>query len=186
MIDWNVVATIASPIIALFVGVWINRRFESRPVLISYFGHVSGIRFAPTGGQPTVINTHSVVLRNAGRLPATNVRLRHRHFPAFDIWPQVAHRVEELPNGAKEIVIPSLVPGEQVTISYLYFPPWTVDQINDGVKCDQGFAQQIPVLLQRQYPRWLNRAAIVVLFIGLVTTLYLLIKCIGWLIRTYT
>jgi hypothetical protein len=36
-IDWNVLATITSPVIALFAGVWINRRFESRPVLISYF-----------------------------------------------------------------------------------------------------------------------------------------------------
>ena len=40
-IDWRAVATIAAPIIALFLGVWVNRRFESRSVLISYFGHVA-------------------------------------------------------------------------------------------------------------------------------------------------
>ncbi len=41
IIDWQLVATLAAPIIALFAGGWINRWFESRPVLISYFGHVS-------------------------------------------------------------------------------------------------------------------------------------------------
>lgn len=49
-IDWNVVATIASPVIALFAGVWVNRRFENRPVLISYFSHGSSFRFTPPPG----------------------------------------------------------------------------------------------------------------------------------------
>ena len=50
-IDWIVVATIAAPIVALFVEVWVNRRFESCPTLISYFGHVSAFHFTPPGGQ---------------------------------------------------------------------------------------------------------------------------------------
>ena len=44
VINWSAVATIAAPIIALFAGVWINRRFESRAVLVSYFGHVAVFR----------------------------------------------------------------------------------------------------------------------------------------------
>lgn len=185
-IDWVVVATIGAPIITLFVGVWVNRRFENRPVLISYFGHVSSFRHTPPEGQPMVVHTHSVVLRNAGCVSATNVRLRHIVLPSFDIWPQLAQRIEELPCGAREIVIPTLVPGEQITISYLYFPPLTVQQINDGIRCDQGFAQAIPVFLQRQYPRWFNRTVVFFFFVGLVAAAYLAYQTAHWIVRTYT
>ena len=172
-IDWNVVATIASPVIALFVGVWVNRRFESRPMLISYFSHVSAFRYTPPGGQPLQVNTHSLVLRNAGRQSATNIRLHHIMIPEFNIWPTVVHNIETLPDGSKDIVIPTLVPGEEITVSYLYFPPVIVGQINAGIKCDQGFSNQITVLLQRQYPRWFNRTVITLFLVGVVTVCYL-------------
>lgn len=173
-IDWNVVATIAAPVIALFVGIWVNRRFESRPVLISYFSHVSVFRYTPSGGQPLQVNTHSVVLRNTGRQSATNVRLHHVNLPEFNIWPTVVHNIETLPDGSQDIVIPTLVPGEEITISYLYFPPVVVGQVNAGIKCDQGFANQITVLLQRQFPRWFNRTVITLVLVGLVTICYLI------------
>jgi hypothetical protein len=172
-IDWNAVATIAAPIITLFLGVWVNRRFESRPVLISYFSHVSAFQHTPPGGQLIHVNTHSVVLRNTGRQSATNIRLHHTVLPDFNIWPSVVHRVELLPDGTKDIVIPTLIPGEQITISYLYFAPLTVGQVNAGIKCDQGFANAIPVLLQRQFPRWFNFIASVLMIAGLVAILYL-------------
>ncbi|MGH8245064.1 MAG: hypothetical protein ACREUU_01380 [Gammaproteobacteria bacterium] len=99
-IDWVAVATIAAPIIALFVGVWVNRRFENRSVLISYYGHVAAFLHHPAAGQPINVHTHSVVLRNAGRRSATNVRLHHAVLPDFNIWPQLQHNVETLPDGS--------------------------------------------------------------------------------------
>lgn len=171
-IDWNVVATITAPLLALFVGVWVNRRFESRPTLISYFSHVSSFLFSRPDQPKIPINTHSVVLRNAGRQTATGVRVHHSTLPDFNIWPSLLHCVDTLPDGTKDIVIPKLIPGEQITISYFYFHPLTFNQINDGIKCDQGFAQQIPVLLQRQYPRWLMIVRGGILLIGLVAITY--------------
>jgi hypothetical protein len=182
-IDWNAVATIAAPIITLFLGVWVNRRFENRPVLISYFSHVSAFQHTPPGGQLIHVNTHSVVLRNAGRQSAINVRLHHIVLPDFNIWPAVVHHVDTLPNGARDIVIPTLVPGEQITVSYLYFPPVTVGQVNAGIKCDQGFARQIAVLLQRQYPRWVNFIASVLMIAGLVAIIYALYIGVSTAIR---
>ncbi|MDP2761457.1 MAG: hypothetical protein Q8O64_13870 [Sideroxyarcus sp.] len=173
-IDWNVVATISAPIIALFIGVWVNRRFENRPILISYFSHVSAFRYTPPDAQPSQVNTHSVVLRNTGRQSATNVRLHHTFLPEFNIWPVVVHHVEPLPNGCQDIVIPTLVPGEEITVSYLYFPPVVVGQINAGIKCDQGFANQITVLLQRQFSRWFNRTVIALVIVGIITICYLI------------
>lgn len=175
-IDWTAVATIAAPIFALFVGVWVNRRFESRPILIAYFGHVATFRHTPTGGQSLNVHTHSVVLRNAGRQAATNVRLHHNFLPDFNIWPALVHRVEPLPDGSRDIVIPVLIPGETITVSYLYFPPVIVTQVNAGIKCDQGFAQQIQVLLQRQYPRWFNQLTLLLLYVGLISVVYMVYR----------
>ena len=184
-IDWILVANIAGPVIALLVGVWVNRRFESRPTLISYFGHVSSFRHTPPGGAPLVVHTHSVVLRNAGRRPATNVRLSHDILPDFNIWPPLVHRTEDLSAGGRDIVIPTLVPGEEITISYVYFPPMTVAQVNAGIKCDQGIAQTIPVLLQRQYPRWFSAVVGVLLLLGLILGFYLLYQAVVWGIHRF-
>jgi len=171
-IDWRAVATIAAPIITLFVGVWVNRRFESRPHLISYFGHVSAFQTTPPNADPIFVNTHSVVLRNAGRRRATNVRLRHIVLPDFNVWPAVQYHVDELPGGFREIVIPIVVPGEEITISYLYFAPLTFAQVNAGIKSDEGFAQQIPVLLQRQYGKLFKATVAALMLIGLVSLAY--------------
>ena len=177
-IDWTAVATIAAPIVALFVGVWVNRRFENRPVLISYFGHVAAFLHHPATGEPIHVHTHTVVLRNAGRRSATNVRLHHAVLPDFNIWPPLEHNVVTLPDGSQDVVIPTLVPGEEITISYLYFPPLTFAQVNAGIKCDQGFAQAIPVLLQRQYPPWLNFTSAGLMLAGVVSVLYLLYRAV--------
>jgi hypothetical protein len=182
-IDWNALATIAAPVIALFVGVWVNQRFGSRPVLISYFSHVSAFRHTLAGGDLLHVHTHSVVLRNTGRQSATNVRLHHANLPDFNIWPVVVHEVETLPDGSRDIVIPTLVPGEEITVSYLYFPPLVVGQVNAGVKYDQGFANQITVLLQRQYPRWFNRTVIALFLVGVVAVCYLSYVCISAVVR---
>jgi hypothetical protein len=82
-IDWNVVATITSPIIALFWGAALNRFSENRPKVVSYFGHVSGI-FLSKENPPVQVSTHSVVLRNAGGKPESNIRLGHNVLPHAD------------------------------------------------------------------------------------------------------
>lgn len=171
-IDWTVVSCIAAPVVALFAGIWINRWFGNRAKLISYFGHVSTHRIDQPNAPVLVVNTHAVVLRNIGRQAATNVRLSHHVLPDFNIWPPIQYHVQALASGGSEIVIPSLVPNEQITISYLYFGPQTVSQINAGIKCDQGFAQPIPVILQRQYPSWFNKLVVALFLVGAVSILY--------------
>jgi len=170
-IDWGVaVATIAAPIITLFVA----KRWLESSALISFFGHVAAFRAMPPSGQPFTVHTHAVVLRNTGRRSATNVRLRHYVLPDFVIWPAVQHRVEALPNGGgREIVIPTLVPGQQIIVSYLYFPPLTFQQINAGIHSDEGFARAIPVLLQRVYPIWFNRTLVALVLIGIGSVVYI-------------
>lgn len=183
VVDWQFFATVAAPILALFVGVWVNRRFESRPVLLSHWGHVSSFNYQMGNGDTGTVNTHSVVIRNVGRRAATNVRLSHTYLPDFKIWPPVQHKLEEVPNSANDIVIPTVVPNQQLSISYLYFPPVTYADVNAGVKCDQGFATPMPVLLQRQYPDWLNYCAAALMIVGMSVLVYGLFELGSLIIR---
>ena len=172
MVDWQLLATVAMPILTLFIGVWVNRRFENRPKLLSHWGHVSSFNYHKGDGTTDIVNTHSVVIRNVGRRAATNVRLSHTFLQDFNIWPPVEYQLKEVPNSGQDIVIPTVIPNQQLTISYLYLPPVTYADVNAGVKCDEGFATQIPVLLQRQYPNWFNYTAAVLMIMGMATLAY--------------
>ena len=177
MVDWQILTNIAAPMLALVFGVWINRRFENRPVLLSHWGHASSFNYQQGDGTTGVVNTHSVVIRNAGRRAATNVRLSHNVLPAnFNIWPAVEYQVKDVPNSGADIVIPKLVPGQHLTISYLYFPPVTYADVNAGVRSDEGFATQIPVLLQPEHPKWRRVVERMLIFLGMVSLIYALFE----------
>ena len=176
MVDWELLTKVAVPILTLFIGVWVNQRLEKRPKLLSHWGHVSSFNYQKEDGNTGIVNTHSVVIMNVGRRAATNVRLSHHFLPEFNISPPVEYQLKEVPNSGKDIVIPTVIPNQQLTISYLYFPPITYAEVNAGVKCDEGFAPQIPVLLQRQYPNWFNYSAVVLMIVGMVTLAYVLFE----------
>ncbi len=182
-IDWSLITRVAEGIALLFAGAWIKRWFESHPALFSYFGHVSAFKYTPPGGKQIDVYTHSVIVSNQGRRPATNVRLNHNVLPDFTVSPTAVYSVQTLPDGTHDILFPAIVPGEALTISYLYFPPVTWDRVNAGIKFDEGFAQQIPVLLQRQYPRWVTITSTVLALVGLVAVVYAMILGIRALTR---
>jgi len=172
-INWTILTPVIVATIAALVTLSVERIFERKARLISYFGHTSSfqLRQAPQ----TVINLHSVVIRNAGRKPATDIRLAHYTLPDnFDIFPQTQHSV-----AGTEIVIPRLVPGEQVTVSYLYYPPLTYTQINAGIKHSEGFAKGMYVLPTPQPGKSVVRLATVLMLAGTIAIIYGLIELGG-------
>ena len=171
-IEWNVVAIIASPLIALVLGAILDRALERRPRLITYLGHVSAHRMNQQDGAPLDVFTHSIVLKNSGRKPANNIRISHSILPSFNVFPSIKYNVETLQDGVTEIVLPILIPGQEVTISYLYFPPITWENVNGEIKSDEGFAKVMRVLPTIQYPRWLNAVAGALMLVGLVALVY--------------
>lgn len=175
IIDWDLVLRIAMPLVALIVGVALNKAVEDRPGLVTYYGHTSAhVLKDPAGQRPDIqIHTHSVVVRNSGRKTATNVRVGHIFLPDFNVFPPVKHDVEYFASGAADIVFPTLVPKEQVTIGYVYFPPVIFNQINTNVKSDEAIARVLDVLPTPQPARWLVRVAWMLAFVGFVTVLYL-------------
>ncbi len=181
-IDWGLVARIASPLVALGVGAFLTHVLN-RPVVTTYLGHLSVHRVDPVdGGPPYDVFTHSVVIQNNGWRSARNVRLAHSNLPSFSVLPDVKYQVSDLPSGGREILFPSLVPGEQVAISYLYFPPVTWDQINRLVKSDEGLAKVIRVIPMKQNPQWFIRLIAVFSFAGTISVLYVLVVLVRWLV----
>jgi hypothetical protein len=182
-IDWNLAAAVGMPVVTLFLGAMINHLFESRPKLISHLGFISSHQLGPQldGTSGSVVNTHSVIIKNAGRKVARNVRLGHNFLPNIYVYPDVAYEVRDLPGGGKEIVFPTLVPKKEVTVNYLYFAPVTWEKINTHVESDDGPAKVITVLLQPQAKPWLVRVIWALLVIGLIAVAYLLFEAIRWM-----
>lgn len=121
-----------------------------------------------------------------GRLTAHNVRVPHTRSLAasninVSVLPQTDYSVVPLPTGGDEILFPTLVPGQNVTISYLYYPPIIWSQIHQAVRSDGGIARERKVLLTPQ-PKPLQLAALWTLIgIGAITCVYFLIELIRWL-----
>ena len=174
MPDWQLVWKIAEPVVMIFIGGFINQYIERRPKLIRYVVHPSSVTVRPPGGDPTAINVHAMVVRNTGRKPAMNVRIGHNVLPDFTIFPNIQYTVEDLPAGGREIIIPLLVAGQDVTIQYLYFPPLVWHQINTHVFSDEGAATSINVWPTRQFSRPVNIALGLLLVIGGLTVIYLI------------
>lgn len=165
---------IIKAVVIAFLGGTVARYFERKPHLVVYYDHVASFRATPPGGTAIDVFSHGIILRNSGNYPATNVRIHHNVLPDFKIFPPIIHQVEKLPDGSVDIVIPSLVPKEQITVSYLYFPPLIYDRVNAGIKCDQGFAQQKEVVLQPRVRPWLRVLVMFLMLMGFVCSLYLI------------
>jgi hypothetical protein len=173
VIDWMIVATIAAPVIALFVGVALDRLLERKPKLIAYFLHASVFRLAAPN---LTIHAHGIVIKNTGRRPANDIRVRHNILPDFHVFPNIQYQVQTLPGGGAEIVFPILVPEEQVSISYLYFPPTLYSQIHAGIRHSHGFAREVTVLPTPQLSAWIRRTLWSLVVVGAIFVLYILFE----------
>ena len=76
------------------VGALITQRVKGKAKLISHWGNTSAFVVRPADGEPFVIHTHDVVIRNAGRKAATKVRVSHRVLPEqFNVFPSIPYEI---------------------------------------------------------------------------------------------
>jgi hypothetical protein len=155
------------------VGALVKEKFERKASLVSHWGHTSAFQARGGEGESFTIHTHDVVVRNAGRKVATNVRLSHKVLPEqFNLYPSIPHSVEELPDGTRDIAIPLLVPRQQIIVAYLYYPPLTFADVNAGIRCDEGFARSIEMELAKKTSMAFNWAIAGFFLVGCGTVLY--------------
>ena len=189
-IDLSLAASIAEKIVLLGVGAFFARLIEMRERMVAFYGHVGEFRLdpgadAPPGTQLGAVHTHTVVIRNAGRRAAHNVRVPHRGILApanihVSIGLGISYTRQILPGGQEEILFPVLVPRQQVTISYLHFPPITFQSINLPISSDEGMARTLNVLPTPQSPRWLIAILWSFVVIGIGAVLYGLLELYRW------
>jgi len=180
-IDWAVAGEVAKIVGSAVAGVLIKDWMERKPKLVTYFGAVSTHRLRPADQPMLQVHTHEVVVRNIGKKPAKNVRMTHAVLPDYHVMPQVQHTVETPAEGSHDIVFPVLLPGEQVTVAYIYFPPLIAGGVNTGVRHEDGFARHVPVLLQRQFSRPVMYLIVSIQLVGLLTLAYFGWQAVAWL-----
>lgn len=178
--DWSLFVEIAKPLLSGGAGLILGRAIERRPRLVTFYSHVSS--FNIQGPTPGIVNTHAIIVRNTGRKSCVNVRVSHEVVvPNLTVYPSVSFTRNPLPGGGEELLFPVLVPDEQVTISYLYFPPLTWNQIRTFVRSDEGLAKVLNVLPTPQLPPWARRIVIGILYFGLASLIYFLAEVGLWL-----
>jgi len=169
--EFDAIAKLLAPVITAIIGYLVKRYFEARPKLITYLVHASAIPLRDERG--TTVNSHSIVVRNAGKKTAHNVRIGHDQLPdSFQVIPQIPFERIPGPENSAEILIPTLVPGEQVNLSYLYFPPLTWNNVNTYCKSDEGSAKVINIVPMQQ-PTFAQKAIVYsLMFVGASTLVY--------------
>lgn len=181
-IDWGLALEILKISVAVIVGAWIRIRFERRAHLVVYLGHIADFSL-----KDQQILTHSFILRNTGKLAANNVRITHKFLPShFEIKPPRQYELEAIADGGQDILFRKMVPGEEVSISYLYLKsesPGSPEDVHRGISCDEGFAKVLNVLPTRQWPKWWLRLSSVLTIIGMAASVYLLIELGEWIVK---
>ncbi len=185
-IDWQTVATIAAPIVALFAGAALDRWYEGRQRLVVYLTNMADFVIRLTGppAQDMHCRTFSLVLRNAGTRATENVRIGHHWLPPnVAINPSIPHQIDHSPpETAAEVQIDRMVPAQQVTISYLVWGDVQATNVISYVNSDDGEARVLNVLPTPQLPRWLLRLLRFLIVVGVVTVLYLAYLAVNYLI----
>jgi hypothetical protein len=186
-IDIALVERIVEPVVGGLLLALVLRLIERRARVVVFYGHIGFFQLHPSANGPGgAVHTHTVVIRNAGRLTAHNVRVPHKVSLAaaninVSVLPQINYSVQPLPTGGDEILFPTLVPGQMLTISYLYYPPVAWNQIHEPVRSDEGMARELNVLPTAQLRPWQLRGLWALVIIGAITSIYLIIELIRWL-----
>ncbi len=178
----EVIAIIIAPLIAaVFISIY-ARWFTEKARLLTYLSNTFAMRCKTPEGKDFQVHTHTRIIKNRGRKPAINVKLGHKILPAFDIFPSIEHSVNQLPDGSKEILIPRIVPKQQIIVNYLYYPPLIWSQINTYTLSDEGYAKVVNMQLSPQPSKFLIGIFGFLSLMGISAIAYLLILLTRWII----
>ena len=177
----HLIPYIATGITSFAVGVLL---MYLRPKAKLVFWSPHNFRYRLGAAQNNLeIQTDAWTIQNIGRAKTENVDFVFGEQPDhYQLQPSISHDTETLQNGNFLIRIPELAPKEVVTVqilSYTKLPqPLTI-------RSDAGLAQTIPIQFQRILPKWLAALLLLLMLIGLGTTMYWMIE-IGYTLYSCT
>lgn len=79
----------------------------------------------------------------------------------------------------------SIPPRTVLSISYLFYGIFTIDQIVSYVHWEQGAAKRIPVMLQRIFPKWLIRIWWALVIAGIWVAVNAVVSLVEFLYLVY-
>jgi len=167
---------ILAGILSLVGGILLEKFRNKQPKILYYLSNISDFQVPSTtreGQQQTIfVNTHSIVVQNAGRAPAHNIEVVHRPIADQNFWfrinPDITYSEGRTPEGGRILKFPHLLPGQMVTISYLYTYPHQIQHIHNYVKSDEVAGQAINVFHVMQTPKWLQHIFLWLAFLGVI------------------
>ena len=158
-------------IVGSSISTWyLTNKFERKPRLIAGTTRAAHIRV----NKEQILSNHTLIVRNNGKKEAKNVQIIHLTLPElYQVLPAIPYTVEDLKDG-KAIVIPSLVPGEEITICYMY-PEYLFGNIHGVIKHNEGQAEYINILLTREYSPKALMGMKCLMLLGIITIVYWLL-----------
>lgn len=127
-----------------------------------------------------MIHTHTVVIKNAGNKAANNVRVMHHVLPPFSIHSPVTTTRQKGASQSEAILIPVLVPKDEIVISYLYAANLKWHEIHAYVKCDEGMAKSTDMMMVPQPSKATVALVWGLIFVGVSTLTYIAIELFLW------
>jgi hypothetical protein len=124
--------------------------------------------------ENVALQTNSLTIQSAGRLPAENIEIIHKQKPDFfELFPSMEYQEAINPNGEHVIKIKSLGAKEWVVVQMLSYknPPVLLT-----VRWERGKAKAVQIQPQRVWPKWFLAIINGILLIGIGTIMYWLIK----------
>jgi hypothetical protein len=174
-------------VVSLVVGYLLHRLTTRYADLIYYSSHPQWVTLPPQPNQPPLapIGTFTLFLWNPGKAPAKDVLVGHYFLPANNVFPDLPRQMEQTPGGGWTIKFPVIPQKTLVSVSYLFFGVFTVEQIISYVGWEEGRAKKIPVILQRVWPKRYIAILWSVLVAGIWVVINALVSLIRFLWLTY-
>ncbi len=183
-------------LIGIFLGAVIQnlvaRYLKERARLVYYLQNISDhdvqlpVR-TPSNIEPNPpvqtfrIYTHSITIRNNGERIANNVEVTHAFLPRH-ITINPSNIQFTIDRERRIIRFNSIVPNQMITIGYLDFMLYTVEQIYaTSVRSDEGFARPLRMTQYPVMPRWFNIIVWILLIIGILTVIFIGYKLVPYL-----
>jgi len=151
----------------------------SRSILTEEFVQVE---VGPPSRRVVNVQTAFLVFQNIGREAATEIEIVFNWRPQiFQLWPIREYGTATNPDGRFIIKISNLAPKEFLGVDLLA----TRSDLPDLIQCRslQGSAKKIETTPQPIHPRWKLSAALYLIFMGAVSTIYILISAIQFFAR---
>jgi len=188
-LDADVLAKLAAPTIAAMITLAIKAYTSAKPKIVAWLGHISIFKLDAASRLQVVavipdgdaeararhhsVHAHSLIVRNVGGKTANQVRVSHYMWPDHvSVHPPVNYTIERNPEGSADIIFPVLVPGEQVTLSYLYDPSLSFNLITAGLKSDEGMGRIVDAPTMHKPSIWRMAVVLTLAFVGLSLVIY--------------